>query len=140
MTVFSVPFFDTGFVEPGDRESVDASPVSEPLQKLPPGPWRSLGGYLDYTDWPERDRFAELDQAIQAPWRHSPERYGWVIQFRRCRAKTPDGHTCRSFFHTTEQYDGWKCEAHREKRIEEAPSSPALNAEGLRPAAAVLSA
>lgn len=35
-----------------------------PLQMLPPGPARSLGGYLDYSGWPERERFLELDRAI----------------------------------------------------------------------------
>jgi hypothetical protein len=35
-----------------------------PLQKLKESPWRSLGGYFDYSDWPERDRFMELDKAI----------------------------------------------------------------------------
>ena len=34
------------------------------LHLLPKGPWRSLGGYLDYTDWSDRDRFIELDDAI----------------------------------------------------------------------------
>jgi hypothetical protein len=28
--------------------------------------WRSLGGYLDYDFWTERERFVQLDQAIQA--------------------------------------------------------------------------
>jgi hypothetical protein len=37
-----------------------------PLQKLPPGEWRSLGGYFDYTQWADRDRFLELDRAIAA--------------------------------------------------------------------------
>jgi len=27
-------------------------------------PWRSLGGFLDYEHWPDRDRFVELDAAI----------------------------------------------------------------------------
>ena len=36
------------------------------LQRLPQSPWRSLGGLLDYTDWPERDRFAQLDMEIRA--------------------------------------------------------------------------
>jgi hypothetical protein len=36
------------------------------LQKLPPLLWRSLGGYLDYTDWSERDRFVYLDMEIRA--------------------------------------------------------------------------
>jgi len=37
-----------------------------PLQKLPPGEWRSLGGYFDYCLWADRDRFIELDKAIAA--------------------------------------------------------------------------
>lgn len=36
----------------------------EALQKVAHGPWRSLGGYFDYTDWQERDRFKELDRTI----------------------------------------------------------------------------
>ena len=35
-----------------------------PLQKVAPGPWRSLGGYFDYAQWADRDRFLELDMAI----------------------------------------------------------------------------
>jgi hypothetical protein len=35
-----------------------------PLQKVAQGPWRSLGGYFDYTDWQDRERFMELDRAI----------------------------------------------------------------------------
>jgi len=35
------------------------------LRKLPPGPSRSLGGYLDYEGWPDRERFMELDRALQ---------------------------------------------------------------------------
>jgi hypothetical protein len=27
-------------------------------------PWRSLGGFLDYEHWLDRDRFVELDEAI----------------------------------------------------------------------------
>jgi hypothetical protein len=40
------------------------SPESGPLQKVEPGPWRSFGGYLDYTHWQDRERFLELDAAI----------------------------------------------------------------------------
>jgi hypothetical protein len=43
----------------------DRDPFS-PLCPLPPGPWRSLGQHLDYTDWPARERFMELDRAIEA--------------------------------------------------------------------------
>ena len=35
------------------------------LRRLPPGPWRSRGEYLDYTNWSDRDRFIELDRAIE---------------------------------------------------------------------------
>ncbi len=37
------------------------------MNQSPPGPWRSLGGYLDYTDWTERDRFVALDRAYRGP-------------------------------------------------------------------------
>ena len=40
------------------------SPGPKSLPKVPPGPWRSLGGYLDYSSWKDRDRFLELDRAI----------------------------------------------------------------------------
>ena len=39
---------------------------SSPLQKLPPSEWRSLGGYFDYCEWVDRERFMELDRAIAA--------------------------------------------------------------------------
>jgi hypothetical protein len=41
--------------------------VSEPkppLEKVAAGPYRSLGGYFDYSLWPDRERFLELDKAI----------------------------------------------------------------------------
>jgi hypothetical protein len=28
--------------------------------RLPPSPSRSRGGYLDYAEWPDRERFIEL--------------------------------------------------------------------------------
>jgi hypothetical protein len=39
---------------------------AEVLPELPPSPWRSLGRRLDYTNWGDRERFAELDAAILA--------------------------------------------------------------------------
>ena len=42
-----------------------ASLATVVLQKLPPGPTRSLGGYFDYGLWPDCERFLELDRAIQ---------------------------------------------------------------------------
>jgi hypothetical protein len=40
--------------------------VKPPLEKLAAGPWTSLGGYFDYSLWPDRERFLELDKAIAA--------------------------------------------------------------------------
>jgi hypothetical protein len=36
------------------------------LPELLPSPWRSLGKRLDYSNWPDRERFVELDAAILA--------------------------------------------------------------------------
>jgi len=41
-----------------------ADEIPAPLPRLAAGPWRSLGGCFDYKDWPERDRFLELDMLI----------------------------------------------------------------------------
>lgn len=38
--------------------------AGQPLQKVAAGPWRSLGGYFDYSGWVDRERFLELDRAI----------------------------------------------------------------------------
>jgi len=35
------------------------------LTKLPTSRFRSLGGYLNYAGWPNRQRFIELDRAIR---------------------------------------------------------------------------
>jgi hypothetical protein len=43
----------------------DASHEALPRRQLPPGPYRSLGGCLDYSGWSERERFIELDRALQ---------------------------------------------------------------------------
>jgi hypothetical protein len=51
------------------RDAEPAGPAREvkaPLPKLEAGPWRSLGGYFDYTHWADRERFLELDKAIAA--------------------------------------------------------------------------
>jgi hypothetical protein len=43
------------------------------LVKLPPSPFRSLGGYLNYEEWPDRQRFMELDEALRLKARESPQ-------------------------------------------------------------------
>ena len=40
----------------------DASPT---LVRLPPSPFRSLGGYFSYEGWPDQQRFMELDEALR---------------------------------------------------------------------------
>ena len=43
------------------------SPPPPPtLRRLKPGPTVSLGRYLDYERFPDRDRFVQLDQLIAA--------------------------------------------------------------------------
>jgi hypothetical protein len=54
------------------------------LQKLSPTPWLSLGEYLDYSDWEDRERFMELDRAIGALAPHQRE------VARYCRASRID--------------------------------------------------
>jgi hypothetical protein len=41
-----------------------ATKLGNHLPELPSSPWRSIGKRLDYSTWPERDRFIELDAAI----------------------------------------------------------------------------
>jgi hypothetical protein len=36
-----------------------------PMTQFPCVPWRSLGGFLNYENWPERERFLELDRKIR---------------------------------------------------------------------------
>jgi hypothetical protein len=40
--------------------------IHAPFLKVSAGPWQSLGGRFDYSDWGARERFVELDQAIAA--------------------------------------------------------------------------
>lgn len=105
-----------------------------PLVELPPGPWRSLGGYLDYTDWPERERFMELDLAIKSRQDgllplHAKDR---ICPSRRCRASIPDRGNCNAIVTRSENYDGWKCEAHRKlaRRAHRAVSPAVLQTPG----------
>jgi hypothetical protein len=49
-----------------ERSDVDSVSGVSRLRKLPPSPFRSLGGYLDYAEWPDCERFMELDRAIQS--------------------------------------------------------------------------
>src|SRR5579863_4709461 len=102
--------------EPASKERSDPadepSTTSLPLRELPPGPWRSSGGYLDYSDWPERERFAELDRAIQAGDRCPRSACVPAVHvedagpFRRCRAKIANGANCNAYFPVAVDCDG----------------------------------
>jgi hypothetical protein len=96
------------------------------MEKLAPGPWRSLGGFLDYSAWPDRDRFLELDLAIHAKACKDEEEdvqvvaappavvYPAVVQpSRRCRAKVAHRANCNEPFALTPDYNGWRCATHR---------------------------
>ena len=50
-----------GLCTPGGSTKVA---YDQPLVRLAPGPWVSLGGDLNYEGWKERERFVELDCAI----------------------------------------------------------------------------
>ena len=49
-----------------DKTTDGPREIRGPLAKAAPGPWRSLGGFLDYSRWEDRERFLELDRAIAA--------------------------------------------------------------------------
>ena len=70
-------FIDSGHSACRLDESEFTSPVagdaSFPLVRVPPGPFRSLGGYLNYEEWPDRQRFMELDEALRLKARESPQ-------------------------------------------------------------------
>jgi hypothetical protein len=73
-----------------------------PLQKLDAGPWRSIGGRLDYSGWSARERFLELDKAIACD-RYPRGREGMpdprnasaspepvlIAEFTACRSSNP---------------------------------------------------
>jgi hypothetical protein len=70
-------------------EEIDIEATSS-LHELPPAPWRSLGGYLDYINWPERDRFVQLDQIIARTLSSNEFRRPVVAPIVRVRPSQPD--------------------------------------------------
>ena len=46
------------------------------LYRLPRARWRSLGEHLDYTHWPDRERFVQLDREILASRDTAPRNPG----------------------------------------------------------------
>jgi hypothetical protein len=63
--------FPPGWHSENCRVDLDGAPLETDgaalprRHRLPPGPSRSLGGYLDYAGWPDRERFMELDSVLQ---------------------------------------------------------------------------
>ena len=52
------------------------------LVRLPPSPFRSLGGYFSYEGWPDQQRFMELDEALRRKAYENPQ---------GCKPKTYEG-------------------------------------------------
>jgi hypothetical protein len=90
-----------------------------PLRRLPPGPFRSLGGYFDYAGWADCQRFMELDQTIESQLPedgggHSDSNDREVFcTVRRC-SHLVNGVRCRNRFRSTADYVGPKCKEHRD--------------------------
>jgi hypothetical protein len=105
-------------VEP-DCSMLDADRVSQ-LRKQPPSPYRSLGGYLDYAEWPDRERFMVLDCAIQsqAPESHDTDNHTdsddsqVLVPLQRCSAVLANGWQCKNKFRMTPDHTDRKCERH----------------------------
>jgi hypothetical protein len=68
--------FDLNIDEMHQIANTAAEPPST-LVRLPHLPWRSLGGYLNYEEWPERERFLELDQALTVLGAQQREERHW---------------------------------------------------------------
>jgi hypothetical protein len=50
-----------------------ASEVTTPIARVPAGPWRSLGGCFDYSEWKDCERFLELDRALASAQCSEPD-------------------------------------------------------------------
>ena len=112
----------------GSKQTENGNPVLAPLKKLPPGRWRSLGGYLNYANWSERQRFLELDAAIEALQSSQPRPAERLRNnpHRSCRMKLLTGEMCRELFWASEEYVGWYCEKHRHPDLPVAAGAPVI--------------
>jgi len=107
-------------IEP-DCPVLDADCGVSQLRKQPPGPYRSLGGYLDYAEWPERERFMGLDCAIrrQAQERNNAdnqtdsEDLQVLLRLQRCSAALASGWRCKNKFRMTPDDTDTKCKGHQ---------------------------
>ena len=75
--------------EPGTRGMQEAGintrsrEINAPLQKVSAGPWMSVGGYFDYSNWADRERFMELDKAIARAESEIPTQLSWNARLSR---------------------------------------------------------
>lgn len=86
------------------------------LEKLSFTATRSLGGYLDYDRWPDRERFLELDAALLRRRLKGHTASNLPAQrpvTRRCVARHADGTRCVGKFEPTADYAGARCPEHR---------------------------
>jgi len=121
---YLAPFYPELDVDKAEEHEESGPTVTAPLRKLPPGPWRSMGGYLDYTHWSERERFADLDAAIGGRRRGSaPNDNSLCSRLRKCRKKIQGGGNCNKFFAVDEDYAGWRCEGHRDSEKNARPTN-----------------
>jgi len=60
-------------LDESDFASAVADCAGPPLVRLPPSPFRSLGGYFNYEGWPDQQRFMELDEALRRKAGESPQ-------------------------------------------------------------------
>jgi len=109
---------ETVSVEP-DCSVLDADCGVSRLRKQPPGPYRSLGGYLDYAKWPDRERFMGLDCAIRSQVQENTDNHTdsddpqVLLRLQRCSAARANGSRCKNKFRMTPDDTDSKCERHR---------------------------
>jgi hypothetical protein len=106
--------------ELGIAEVDAANKAAIPLEELPVTPTRSLGGFFDYSNWPDCERFLDLDAALSRLLRKqaagcrtgSNEAVGLT---RRCTARRAGGFRCEKVFKHTPEYAGARCPEHRHR-------------------------
>ena len=66
------------------------------LVRLPPSPFRSLGGYFNYEGWPDQQRFMELDEALRLKALERPQIWSKTISSVPRRSDLPSAGPLRS--------------------------------------------
>ena len=94
------------------------------LVRLPPSPFRSLGGYFNYEGWPDQQRFMELDEALRLKARESLQIWSKPIPAPR-RSDLPSADPLRSRWNLrpvsslhTPHRDAQRCDAEESWKAE----------------------